>query len=366
MDDVLVVTRAEVERRVLRPVLGGEGTSITIPGLSGKTHLQRRTGADEVLDWIDSFSVNANRSDLRVPWRAAALATQRHRRAYSLQDLTSYRCVLVPRQSHPFVRALIQAARAQGVAVAYLPHSPLTTWHVDLPVTHAGVRGPAERDQIVAVTGANPERIEIVGNPSTDILSAELPMLASDAPGVLALGAMPETRLNAVLELLNLTGLDDVVVAPHPRTDRRALQQLMPRSWSVFTGGRTTDLLGSGPPWVLQASSGIAWESTALGIPTATIRLPGDNRIYPFLESPEIPEITEPGDVLTFVDRSPRIDRDDLRKFARAWCALDGTESVERARSMLDSIARGTHYSLIADAWSPGGALLSQSRLVSS
>lgn len=358
------MTRAENERRIIRPIVGGPGTPTQIQGIDGKVPPRAVRRSTDALDWVAETASLLDRRDLRAQWHATAIATEQHRRAYERVDFSQYRCVLVPRQSHPFVRALIQAARNQGVPVAYIPHSPLTLRQVDLPVTHAGLRGEAERALIAATTGADAARIDVVGNPSIDILTAEPPQISASQAGVLALGPDPERRLADVIELLTSAGLQDILVAPHPRTDARTLRRSIPRGWSVHTGARTLDLLRQGPPWVIQRNSGAAWESAALGIPTANIKLSDDPPVYPFLDTPRVTAVSSPDEVRSFVANASNVDRGALRRQMREWCTYDGEDSIERARRFLDRASNDrTCTTPIADVWARGGTLWARSPL---
>lgn len=354
--DILIVTRAENERRVLTPVLG-EGVTLETPtallAALGDAAAKR---ARPTLRWVDELARRIGRTDLRDQWRAMTVATERHRMAYAQMDLSVYRCVLVPRQSHPFVRALIHESRAQRVPVAYIPHSPLTFWQIDLPVDHAGLRGPAERDYVVAATGADSERISVIGNPATDLLSADLPQLDERLPGVLALGATSESRNLHLIESTIAAGIEHVVVAPHPRSDMRALRKALPRSWAVHEG-TTVDLLRQGPPWLLQSQSGIVTDAAALGIPTAEVTLEDEPRVYPFLGADSICHVASPNEIRYFTETARTSDRARLRETLRAWVACDGEDARSRARDFLAAITPADAGPPIMDAWAPGGAL---------
>lgn len=354
---VLFATRAENERRVIFPVIGGPGVRTNVPGLDGRATRTALRNAAATLDWVDENLARIDRHDLRNPWRAAAILTEQHRLMYARMDFSRYRCVLVPRQSHPFVRALIQAAQAQSVPVAYLPHSPLTRWQIDLPVTHAGLRGNAERTYVAQATGADPNRIAVVGNPGSDVLGAHIPQLDRNMPGVFALGPGSERNLDCVVDLLRAAEVGSMIVAPHPRSERRALQLMRRNGWSVYEGHRTTDLLRLGVPWVLQSDSGVAWEAGGLGIPTANILLGSTPSIYPFLDAPEVVTITSPADLRSFVTEAAGTDRQALRGAMREWCSYDGTRAVERGSRFLDAASEDGHASPIADAWESNGSL---------
>lgn len=359
--DGLVVTRAVTEERVLDPVIG-TAEAVELPAL----HSRPGRSADgaavrEVKAWIDETLRTHDRPEWRRPWRETANATACQLKQYARVDLSRFRFVLVPRQSHPLVRALILAAEDQDVPVAFLPHSPMTTWQVDLPVAYAGMRGDAERAFAVERTGADPARIAIVGNPDVAVLGESMPLLQPDAPGILALSPDPEPGLREIVELLHAADCANVIVAPHPRSDLRMLRRVVPGHWELHRG-RTVELLREGPPWVIQRSSGVAWEAAALGIPTGEVRSRSRAPDYPFLADESIyPALRSPDDVTRFVAWARTADRDRLRAHALKWGSPDGADAVARAQALLDGIDGPRPR--IADAWAPGGALRSTSVL---
>ncbi|WP_162621898.1 hypothetical protein [Microbacterium suaedae] len=309
---------------------------------------------------IDEFLERVDRTELVASWRHAANATAREIRRLEGVDLSEYEFVLLARQTHPLLRALILRAEQQNVPVVYVPHSPLTDFQVDLPVSLAAMRGEAEVDHIASVTGADVSRMAVVGNPATDVTRADPPALTG--PPVFAVSPDPEPLLRRMFSLLSDAGLESVVVAPHPRSDVAMLERLMPRTWSLRRGGRTVDLLREGPRCVLQASSGVAWESAALGIPTADIRLDIQSPVYPFLRDERaFPAIRRPEDVRDFTEGVFSIDRDALRKRALLWCASDGSEAAGRLRDLLRAPRPADER--IVDAWAPGGVLRTASPL---
>jgi hypothetical protein len=364
-DDVLVVTRSVNEERVLDPIVDTVGHLPDLPRSAPSAvpaGATRDPVARAATQWADHALEHFGRTELVPSWRYAVNSTVHQLRWWKSYDLTRFRYVLIARQTHPLLRALIVAADAQHVPVAFVPHSPLTTFQTDLPVSYAALRGPAERDWVVTATGADPGRIATIGNPATSLLGTEPPALDGRLPGVFAVSPDPQPVLRRAIALLVDAGLSDVTIAPHPRSDLRILRRLVPPGWSLARTGRTADLLRQGHPWVIQLSSGVAWEAAALGIPVGDVRLADHSPAYPFLADAAIfPALRTPGDVSRFVTSAPSIDRHHLRSYALSWCSTDGDESVRQARNFLAGIDGA--QAPIVDAWAPDGALHRTSRL---
>lgn len=357
-DDVLVVTRSVNEERVLDPIVETVGPIPDLPRARSAVPAKatRDPMARAATQWADHALEHFGRTELAAAWRYAVNSTVHQLRWWQSYDLTRFRCILIARQTHPLLRALIVAADAQDVPVAFVPHSPLTTFQTDLPVSYAALRGPAERDWVVTATGADPGRIAAIGNPATALLAVDPPVLDVRLPGVLAVSPDPQPVLRRVIALLLDAGLSDVTIAPHPRSDLRILRRLLPPGWSLAGSGRTADLLRQGHPWVIQLSSGVAWEAASLGIPVGDIRLTDQPPAYPFLTDAEVfPPLRTPGDVNRFVTTAASSDRDRLRSYAHSWCAIDGGESVRQAAIFLAGVD-GVRPPIV-DAWAPGGAL---------
>ncbi|MFD5601040.1 hypothetical protein ACFWHR_13410 [Leucobacter sp. NPDC058333] len=292
---------------------------------------------------------------------------------YRLMDLSGFAGILVSTQHSPIIRALCVAAREQSVAVVYVPHAPaaINNAYLDLPVHYVGLRGAGERAYYETELGVAPSDLRVVGNLSSDILDAPSPAIEPTGPGVLALSPHSDKIMRRIFDAVGASGLGPMTIAPHPRSDIRQIRDFMPTDWSLFTGARTLDLLLEGPAFVLQFSSGVAWESAALGIPTATIRLDRSPVNYPFLADEQVyPSLFAPEDTRRFVSaaRSENIDRAALRKHAIQWCAVDGPEAMYRLFDLLDEVALTSdagQLPYLHDGWSAGGAAISRSWLAS-
>lgn len=358
----LVGTRAVTEERVLGSVVG-TAERIDLPNpRRGSLDPGRSAALKTAKTWIDATLGSHGRPELRRLWQETANATAYQMQQYTRLDFSRFRFVLVHRQSHPLVRTLIIAAEDQGVPVAFLPHSPMTAWQVDLPFSYAGVRGEAERAFAVDLTGAEPARICVVGNPDVTVLATPMPPLRPESRGILALSPDPEPILRETIELLRSAGCTHVAVAPHPRSDLQMLRRILPPTWRLHERSRTAELLREGPPWVIQRSSGVAWESAALGIPTGDLRSGSRPPDYPFLADENVfPALRDSGDISRFVASASTVDRVRLREYAGVWGSPDGPQAVARAQAFLDGIERSRPR--IADAWGPNGVLRSRSEL---
>lgn len=286
---------------------------------------------------------------------------------YREMSLGQYAGVLVSSQHSPIMRALIAAAREQGVPVVYVPHAPVAgnNAYADLPVAYAGLRGSGEVDHYHADLGVPTARLGVVGNLANDTLVAPLPDVDPSAPGVLALSPHPLETIRRIFAVVGEAGLGEMVVAPHPRSDLAEVRSCLPAGWSIFEDGRTLDLLAGGAPFLFQYSSGVAWEAAALGVPTATVHIDDAPVNYPFLEDESVyPAIRQQRDAATFAAaaRAGRIDRQALRAHAERWCSVDGAVAAERLSALLDRVAaQGTDAGMLHDGWGPGGVALTRS-----
>lgn len=279
---------------------------------------------------------------------------------YEALDWNSIRYVLTASPASHLVRPLILVAESYGVPVISVPHAPHTSWDVDLPVAYPAVRGPADAAQMAQQFSLGEDALTVIGNPGSDVLSSPVPQIAAEAPGVVALSMLPTEVTTASLGILAEAGLSDICVAPHPRTDLRALRRYLPGGWKIYQGSRTLDLLKTGPRFVIQFSSGVAWESAALGLPTAEFvtsvgarsgqfSFMADHSVYPRISSVE--------DVRDFFDHVARnkIDRDKLRAHALRWCPVDGASAVAKSRDLLRLAERGKQPKRVLDGWAQGG-----------
>lgn len=347
---------------MLDPVVGRIPNVPRFVPVAAPATATRDPAARTAIQWVDHALNHFGRTELAPAWRHAVNSTVHQLRWWHEFDLTRFRCILIARQTHPLLRALIVAADAQHVPLAFIPHSPLTAFQTDLPVSHAALRGPAERDWVVRATGADPTRIATIGNPATSLLDAEPPALDRRLPGVLAVSPDPQPVLQRVIALMLDAGLSDVMIAAHPRSDLQMLRRILPPGWSLAHSGRTADLLRRGHPWVIQMSSGVAWEAAALGVPVGDVRLSERPPDYPFLADATIfPPLRTAEDVRRFVASGASVDRQQLRSYAQRWCATDGEDSVLQARSFLAGID-GVRPRIV-DGWAPGGTLHRASQL---
>ncbi|MBO1900592.1 hypothetical protein J4H92_01350 [Leucobacter weissii] len=285
---------------------------------------------------------------------------------YRGMDLRAYRGVLVSTQHSPIIRALIVAANEQAVPVVYVPHAPAAdnSAYLDLPVGYAGLRGRGEREFYSAALGVPATLLDEVGNLASDVLSSPVPSLRPDAPGILALSPHPAPTIRRIFEAVAGDGLGPMAVAPHPRSDLDELRELLPAGWTLREDVRTIDLLAEGAPFLFHFSSGVAWESAALGVPTATVRLDDAPVSYRFLADERVaPAIRTPDDARGFAERARRgeVDRGALRDHAVAWCAVDGGAAAERLRELLERADGAGRPARLSDGWARGGAAVRRS-----
>lgn len=318
----------------------------------------------QIMDTLGERVSEAVRASFENQLYKVAIALNLYRNV----DLSRFAGVLVATQHSPIMRALFVAAEEQRVPVVYVPHAPVAAngAYLDLPVSYAGLRGTGEQDFYVQQLGVAADRLDVVGNLASDLLKAPMPELRPSSPGVLALSPHQPEILKQIIDIVSAGDCGDMIIAPHPRSDLDVIHSLMPQSWSVYEGERTTDLLMAGPPFLFQFSSGVAWESAALGIPTATIRLDESPVNYPFLDEEMMyPSIRSAEDAQQFAtsSRAAGFERAHLRNHAERWCALDGDEAAEQLRSLLAEVPNRGYRTRLHDGWTPGGIALSQSWL---
>ncbi|MEV8337709.1 hypothetical protein [Leucobacter sp. NPDC077196] len=368
----LVVTETVNQERSLAPVF--EGGPRSLPPLS----------AGEGTEAVESEVVREVRSRLRralsneEPLLVAALEHRLYKAArahmqFRRLDLSAYRGLVVATQHSSSVRAAILAAEEQGTPVTYIPHAPVAgnPVYLDLPASTAGLRGVGESDYYSRELGIPAASLDVIGNLGSDLLETPAPAIRPGAPGILALSPHPSETLERMFSLVSDASIGELIVAPHPATQLKDVRPLMRPGWQLAEGWRTMDLLTEGPAFLLHLSSGVAWESAALGIPTATIRLDQTPVNYPFLVDESVyPSIFTSSEAASFVARARGgvIDRSALLAHARRWCSFDGVEAKERLRVLLrrnpgesaESQTRCLH-----DGWSAGGAALARSWIAS-
>lgn len=372
VDDGIAIWTQTNDERAIRPVLEGSvvsplrfGSSLGIPWPSLIRSKEVRKARNELRSLITSPAgeptlSDASRSTLfRWVDRMTPVILDLIRR-YEDLDWPSIRYVLTASHASYLVRPLILVAESYDVPVISIPHAPHTNWDLDLPVAYPAVRGPADAAEFVERFSLSRNDLTIIGNPSSDVLNSPAPQISPDSPGVVALSMLPTDVMATSLKLLADAGLSNACVAPHPRTDLRTLQRYLPMGWRIHEGGRTLDLLKSGPPFVIQFSSGVAWESAALGLPTAEFVTSMSSRSgqFSFLADQSIyPRIGCIDDAQRFLSsvEHRKIDREQLRAHALLWCPVDGAEAIARTRSLMEEATRGKRPKRVLDGWAADG-----------
>ena len=256
------------------------------------------------------------------------------------------------------VRAALAAARHQEITTVYFPHAPMETSpkYADLPIEHAGLRGEAERDHYRSI-GAR-DALDVTGNPSVSVPLAEdaLPPTVG-RPIVLAVPARPSSELDALLAQVRSATDAAVVLCPHPRSDVEWLRERCPANWTIVTDRPTFDVLRGGAACVLQQSSGVAWESLALGLPTIELA-PAGAAAYPFIAGPHVlvaPDVAALREALRSLDggqSGPGLDRRALVDVARSWCATTGPEAASACADLVERAgALDGPRPLLLDTW---------------
>lgn len=310
-----------------------------------------------------------NLDHLMPEWDALLKHTAHFLRVARRMNLGRYRFVAVSSQHAPYLRAFLWEAARLGVPTLYVPHAPVAdnALYLDLPTSAVGLRGPAEVALYAKELGVPPQRLAVVGNPASDVLRAAIPAIPPDVPGILALSPQPVEVIERIVRTVEAAELGALRVAPHPRSDIAALRELIPASWRIEEGRRTLDVLSEGAPFLLQHSSGVAWEAAALGIPTAEISLDGGEPNYHFLkEGTMFPPVRTPESISAFVRAASTLPerREEIREYARSWCAIDGADSRAALMALFET-AEEWPSSMIFDGWgSPSSVTTGKSRVL--
>lgn len=371
---VAAVVSTRNQRRTLSPVvraLGGPsipdrpGTGTRHFGPSGLGGRPSNRDAEQAgLEVLSDLGLAEMRPVWMVFCASVRVAIRRASRALDALRSVPGRSMLVASQHDPLIRSWLVAARARGVPSFYIPHAPVAraAHYADLPFTAVGLRGTEER-RFYSRMGADAKQIFIVGNPASDLLGRQS-CAVSTAPGVLALSAWPSSRLADVLTIVKEAGIGDVIVAPHPRSNVSALARQMPPSWKLWTG-HTAELLKEGVAFLVQHSSGVAWESAALGIPTAQIVLDQAPPSYPLLDDDVFVKCSSSESLHHFADRARAgAWRDEeVRAGARRWCEMDGVAALDAAHKFVLENATRSDGPMVLDGWGPARAATSRSRI---
>ncbi|QIM19321.1 hypothetical protein G7066_13415 [Leucobacter coleopterorum] len=368
----MVATETVNQARALDRLISAQATEITV-SVPEEQHREVLFGGPGVQRALERLtSALSDRVDGAV---LASFENQLYKVATALDmyrrlDLSMYSGVLVATQHSPIIRALFVAATEQRVPVVYVPHAPVAanSAYLDLPVDYAGLRGEGEREFYHRELGIELTDLGIVGNLASDLLTRPVPELNLNTAGVLALSPHQPHVLEQIFRIVAEADCGDMIVAPHPRSDLDAIRDLLPPSWSMFEGERTLDLLAAGPPFLFQFSSGVAWESAALGIPTATIHIDDSPVNYPFLADESIyPPIRTTDETQRFVSfaRSGTYDRTQMRTHAEQWCAVDGDQAVAQLQELLETVSPHSSPNRLHDGWAKDGVALSRSWIAS-
>jgi hypothetical protein len=267
------------------------------------------------------------------------------------------RLLVVATQHAPNMRALLATARSRGIASIYFPHAPVAAnrQYVDLPVDHAGLRGAGEVD-LYRQRGML-AALRVVGNPAVaDLIEGE-PNVLTEAP-VFAVSDHPHAVLRDLFKLTaSVLGRDHVLVAPHPRSDLGELVRLMPPSWQLWSNGSTFDLLRRGPKFVVQHSSGVAWEALALGISVIQLNYLDTPANYPLIAEPSVLFAHSTASMSRATAEatsrsSDRAGREELRRWAAYWCNPVGRQAREACVALIEqALEDGQRPEVLLDGW---------------
>lgn len=350
-------------RLVLGPIIEeaerAEGVSRVLPEVRPSPRRSRELGA-EAQQLTRALMSEAAAEDLPLPLPRRRilrdLISSGAHLAYAetILEQTSPGAVVAASNHGKPTRALARAARSRGLPSVYVPHAPMLVdpllW--DLPFDYAALRGESERElyeQRISV-----DRISIIGDPSLSRVT--MVEIERDAPLVVAPPPYDELIERMAAELKR-TGVENVVIAPHPAQEGTAISDNFPAEWEV-SPLRAFELLRSGARGLVQHSSGLALESLLLGIPTIEMTFGRERSYYPFIGEPYV-EVAgegagELGSALSAAEERLTAPggRRALQEWARSWCAADGSEAAAAGWGVVRSAATGDPPGPLYDIWS--------------
>lgn len=362
--DVLFVYDQVNPRRTLEAIIAARANA----GVDASSAVAQPTRARRLAAWTklsrtQATSTKAALADrgLRAPARlsetllAAARAVTRAEAVVATHDL---KAVVVATQHGTSARAYLHCARNAGLPTVYIPHAPVAdnVQYRDLPCDYVGLRGAGEVGfyQDLGVQG----QLDVVGNPAATVLTSNSAVVdggANERP-VFAPSPVPVAQLRPQVDLIRRVFGAEVTLAPHPAMQGREEYAALWPDWTVHDG-RTLELLQAGVPFLVQSSSGVAWEAIAHGVATVELSLDGEPARYPFIHEPEIPHVRDENELRKAFDdamQEPAGARSERVALAKHWCsesgevaAASGAELIERA------VEEGAASDMIWDGWRP-------------
>lgn len=332
---------------------GPEGISVS------RTRIEELRGRAVAL--AEELIGTARRIAVELPMRRLFLYWQFLRAARDLAwweallEAVRPRTVVVGSTHSAPARALALAARHAGIPSVYVPHAPLISDArlADLPVDFAGVRGPHELSHYAAL-GADPDGLEAIGNPAVESIT-QVPEFKGDR-AAFATSADDYWALEQFVRVVQNALGERVIASPHPRTDRKLLQTILPAQWDLWRG-RTFDLLMQGPPAVVQCSSGVALEALQLGIPTIELAFPGEAPNYRFAREPYVTTVRNSAELRAAVGAAAGVSpskREELRAWAHGWVSKAGADAAVAGAALLEKAGEeGIRKTPLWDAWAP-------------
>lgn len=322
-----------------------------------------RAGLARAVELADELIAYARDRRLELPEQLGPLHRELIRTAAALvhcEALVAAECprvVVVSSGGAPRVRALIHAARQAGVPTVCIPHAPQLTdirRSGDLPWDYAGLRGPAEIAYL-AEQGVDAERLDVIGNATVG--GGAPPILDPERAPAFAPSKEWVSPVGPLVELVHDALGDRVAVSCHPASQGNGEGVAFPTGWQVWEG-RTYDLLRTGPPVVLQQSSGVALEALHLGIPVIQLHIPGRPTVFPLIREPFCRFCTTSGELAAAVAEAREMAVDDARRaeliaWSREWSSPVGDDADEQAAQLVQRAAVEGPGGAIWDSWNP-------------
>lgn len=349
-------------RRVLEPVMstleqetGTIRRCVRAPALSSAAVATAvrlsRSCWEQVEDAVGQINYEAGRLCRSILLQGSIM----HLRSERLTSIaTGLRGLVVATQHNTTERVYLNAFKSSSdCRTIYIPHAPVSNsiLYEDLPTDVAILRGAAEVEHYRRLGVGAP--IEIGGDPS--IPYTDLPRPSQSGSVLYAPSPHSKEQIKDQVELLVAGGVASCEVVLHPRMNADVVGDVLPRSWTIVSGGSTwARMAKGGASAVIQCNSGVGLEVLRCGLRLVDLRAEGDQPSYPYLTSDIVMPIQDSLQLQKTLSDNPwdEAQRDTAVSFARTWSEWTGRDAARRiVGAMLASRESRVPSRVLLDGW---------------